>query len=236
MSASAATAEVVEIEARYDRRQRDDARYSPLDAYVLMSEQEKDRAITQRFVECGLDRRTGTASLLEIGCGNGANLLRFLRMGFTPDRLVGNELLADRVREARRVLPASVQIVPGDATVAEVPASSFDVVCLFTVLSSILDAPFQERLAERAWSLVKPGGGLLCYDFIYDNPRNQDVRGVSVRRLRGLFPEAEMQFERVTLAPPLGRPLVRCWRGAYSLLNRVPLLRTHVLAWLEKAA
>ena len=236
MNATAATAELAEIEARYERRGRDDARYSPLDPYVIMSEQEKDRAITRLFVDRGLDRRIATAKLLEIGCGNGANLLRFLRMGFAPDRLVGNELLADRVRESRRVLPASVQLVAGDATTVELPQSGFDVVCLFTVLSSILDAPFQERLAARAWSLVKPGGGLLCYDFVYNNPRNSDVRGVPVRRLRELFPAATMRLQKVTLAPPLGRPLARRWRSAYSLFNCIPALRTHVLAWLEKSA
>lgn len=236
MNTTFATAEVSEIEARYERRVRDDARYSPLDPYVIMSEQEKDRAITRLFVDRGLDRRISAASLLEIGCGNGANLLRFLRMGFSPDRLVGNELLPDRVREARRVLPASLQLVEGDATTAELPQCSFDVVCLFTVLSSILDDRFQERLADRAWSLVKPGGGLLCYDFIYDNPCNRDVRGVRIRRLRGLLPEARLQIQRVTLAPPLGRPLARRWPGAYSLFNCIPMLRTHVLAWLQKAA
>jgi SAM-dependent methyltransferase len=236
MNAIAAPAEIAEIEARYERRGRDDARYSPLDPYALMTEQEKDRAISRLFVDLGLDRRIATATLLEIGCGNGANLLRFLRMGFSPDRLVGNELLADRVRAASRVLPASVQIVAGDATTVELPQSGFDVVCLFTVLSSILDAPFQQSLAETTWSLVKPGGGLLCYDFVYNNPRNRDVRGVPVRRLRELFPAATLRIQRVTLAPPLGRPLVRRWRGAYSLFNCIPALRTHVLAWLEKSA
>lgn len=235
MNATATTAELAEIEARYERRGRGDARYSPLDPYVIMSEQEKDRAIAQLFVERGLDRRIAAASLLEIGCGSGANLQRFLRMGFSPERLVGNELLSERVLEARRMLPTSVELVAGDATTVELAQNNFDVVCLFTVLSSILDDRFQERLARKAWSLVKPGGGLLCYDFIYDNPRNRDVRGVSVRRLRELFPQAAPRIKRVTLAPPLGRPLVRRWRGAYSLLNRIPALRTHVLAWFEKA-
>ena len=28
------------------------------------------------------------------------------------------------------------------------------------------------------WAAVKPGGGVLWYDFTVDNPRNADVRGV----------------------------------------------------------
>ena len=46
------------------------------------------------------------------------------------------------------------------------------------VFPSILDDSFQQKLADRMWALTKPGGGILWYDFIYNNPRNPDVRGV----------------------------------------------------------
>jgi hypothetical protein len=39
---------------------------------------------------------------------------------------------------------------------------------------------------------------------------------------------------RVTLAPPLARPLARVHPALYTLFNALPPLRTHVLAWLAK--
>jgi ubiquinone/menaquinone biosynthesis C-methylase UbiE len=172
---------------------------------------------------------------LEIGCGSGGNLLRFVRLGFRAENLVGSEILEDRLQEAADTVPSAIRLILGDATTLALADESFDIVCLFTVFSSILDDAFQEQLADKAWSLVKPGGGVLWYDFVYNNPANPDVRGVPVRRVRQLFPKATHEIRRITLAPPVGRIVTQWWDGSYGLLNRIPGLRTHALAWISKA-
>ena len=86
------------------------------------------------------------------------------------------------------------------------------------------------------WRWVAPGGGVLWYDFVVDNPRNPDVRGVPLARVRQLFPQARVVSRKVTLAPPIARLLCRLHPGLYPLANALPLLRTHVLVWLEKPA
>ena len=105
-----------------------------------------------------------------------------------------------------------------------------------TVFTSLLDDAFQQRLAERMWRWVRPGGAVLWYDFSWDNPRNPDVRGVPLARVRALFPEGTVHARRVTLAPPIGRAVVRVHPAAWRLFNAVPWLRTHVLAWIAKRA
>ena len=77
---------------------------------------------------------------------------------------------------------------------------------------------------------------MLWYDFTVDNPRNRDVRGVSLKRLHQLFPQARISHQRVTLAPPIARAVCPLHPGLYPVFNALPLLRTHVLAWLEKPA
>ncbi len=42
------------------------------------------------------------------------------------------------------------------------------------------------------------------------------------------------RHQRVTLAPPLARPLCRMHPGLYPVANALPWLRTHVLAWIAK--
>ncbi len=229
------TVEIESIKNRYQRRGVEcyADRYSPLDPYVVMTELEKDRALARLFAS-GLTTRITQSSLLEIGCGYGGNLLRFLRFGFAPENLVGNDLLSDRILTARRVLPSGVSLFQGDATTLDFDGRSFDVVCLFTVLSSILDDDFQSRLATTAWSHVKPGGAVLLYDFVYNNPANPDVRGITTARIRQLFPRSKLRLHRVTLAPPIGRRVTKLWTGCYSLFNLITLLRSHVLVWLEK--
>jgi hypothetical protein len=157
-----------------------------------------------------------------------------LRLGFQPENLVGNELLPQRAELARSVVPAALPIIQGDAAELEFPVGAFDIVYQSVVFTSILDRAFQLRLARRMWRWVAPGGGVLWYDFLYDNPRNPDVAGIPVRRIRGLFPAGELRSWKITLAPPIARAVTRIHPMLYPLLNSIPLLRTHILCWIRK--
>ena len=75
---------------------------------------------------------------------------------------------------------------------------------------------------------------MLWYDFTVDNPRNRDVRGVPLPRVHTLFPHGHVQAQRLTLAPPIARAVSRVHPGLYTWFNALPVLRTHVLAWIAK--
>jgi len=232
------TPETHAVQARYARRdRRDDAqRYSLYaNAAALQAQQERLRAMA-----C-LWRLHGWASLadrplLEVGCGSGGNLLDLLRLGLLPAHLSGIELLPERLAAARAALPEGVRLLAGDASKADIAPASQDLVLQSTVFSSILDDGVQQGLAEAMWRWLRPGGALLWYDFIVDNPRNRDVRGVPLRRVRELFPQGRLQAQRLTLAPPLARWVCRAHPAAYTVFNSIPWLRTHVLAVIEKSA
>ena len=89
-------------------------------------------------------------------------------------------------------------------------------------------------MAARLWRLVRPGGGVLWYDFTWDNPANPDVRGVPLRQIRGLFPGAVIEARRVTLAPPLSRRVTALHPALYEACNLLPALRTHLLCWIHR--
>ena len=220
---------------RYARRAGLEDRYSPLRAEVVAARHDRERALGRLFAR-HLVRAPSALDVLEVGCGQGDNLLELLRWGFVPTRLVGNELLPERAAAARSRLPAAVQVLEGDATQLAMAPAQFDIVLQSTVFSSILDDAFQQRLADKMWGWVKPGGAVLWYDFTFNNPRNADVRGVPLRRVQALFPQAQLHHRRVTLAPPLARVLCRWHPALYTLFNSLPPLRTHVLAWLAKPA
>lgn len=223
--------EIAAIAARYARREAGD-RYSLLRPEVWQMLQERERALLRQ-----LARRPGRPqdwTLTEVGCGAGGNLLELLRTGFAPEHLCGIELLQERYELARRVLPAQLKLLAGDATQADIAPASQDLVFQSTVFSSILSDAVQQQLADAMWRWLKPGGAVLWYDFIVDNPRNADVRGVPLRRVRELFPQARVSSQRLTLVPPLARVVCRVHPGAYTVFNSIPWLRTHVLALIEK--
>jgi SAM-dependent methyltransferase len=219
--------ELEQIAARYARRDSGD-RYSLLRPEVWRIWQERQRALLRL-----LSRRPGRPAdwrATEVGCGIGGNLQDLLRLGLLPANLTGIELLPDRLAAARTALPESVRLLVGDASAADVAPASQDLVLQSTVFSSILDDELQRRLAAAMWAWLKPGGAVVWYDFCIDNPRNPDVRGVPLARVRELFPEGRFASRRITLAPPLAR----AWPAAYPVFNLIPWLRTHRLVLIEK--
>lgn len=218
--------------ARYARRSAPE-RYSFLQPDVWHSVQERQRAMLGFLVRAGWTRLAEKRAV-EVGCGAGGNLLELLRLGFLPEHLAGLELLPERAVQARHVLPAALRVIEGDASTAPIEAGSQDLVLQATVFSSLLDAATRAALAAAMWRWLAPGGAVLWYDFTVDNPRNRDVRGVALAEVRSLFAQARIHTRRVTLAPPLARAACRLSPRLYPLLNAVPLLRTHALAWIEK--
>lgn len=229
------TDELDAVQARYARRTSDDPRYSLLNPAALLAWQERQRAIAALFARLGW-QDLSQRRLVEVGCGTGGLLLDALQLGFAPAHLTGLELLPERVARARERLPASTRVIEGDARAAPIEPASQDVVLQSTVFSSLLDDALQQTLADAMWRWLRPGGGVLWYDFTVNNPRNPDVRGVPLARLRTLFPQGRIEARRLTLAPPLARALVRWHPSAYTVANALPLLRTHVLAWIAKPA
>lgn len=227
--------ETDEVVKRYAARATfiNDNRYSMLNPSVLLSMQERQRAL-MKFLASHPIKPLADLRVLEVGCGSGGNLLELLRMGLNPANLVGNDLLSERSAAARLNLPEATLVLAGDALQLPFERGSFDVVYQSTVFSSLLDSSFQMQLAKKIWSWVQPGGAVLWYDFIYDNPNNPDVKGVNLARIRELFPEGVVNFKRVTLAPPISRRVCKLHPALYTLLNALPLLRTHVLCWIEK--
>lgn len=220
------------VAERYARRASTDL-YSPLRPDVCRLLQERQRAMLGLFAAAGI-AATHSLRVTEVGSGTGGNLLELLQLGFQPANLQGIELLPERHAQARARLPDAVRLFQGDATTAAIEPASQDLVLQATVFSSLLDDNFQQRLADTMWRWLRPGGAVLWYDFAVNNPRNPDVRGVPLARVRQLFPGGRLSARRVTLAPPLARVLCRLHPALYGVFNGLPLLRTHRLAWIAK--
>jgi len=178
----------------------------------------------------------GDYRLLDVGCGDGRTLRQFVQWGARPERLAGIDLRADAIRHATALAP-QMDLRCGPATELPWPDASFDIVCQHTVFTSILDESQREKVAAEMDRVLRGGGVILWYDFMYNNPSNPNVRGVKKKELRALFPGFALHLRRITLAPPLARWLPGAILPVlYPLLNATLLLRTHYLGLLIKRA
>lgn len=227
--------EIDRIRAAYARRDKRglDERYSLLGTANLYLFQQRERALLS------LLRRHAPTSLaglrvLDIGCGGGEVLNDFVRYGADPSMLAGIDLLAERIGRARRRNPAIAYFV-GDAEALPYRDGAFDVALQFTLLSSVLDRETRRRIAAETMRVLRPGGILVWYDFIWD-PTNPDVRGVRLGEIRSLYPDCRLDVRRATLAPPLSRRVARVSWALCRLLEAIPFLRSHYLVAIRREA
>src|SRR6185503_5514590 len=102
--------------------------------------------------------------------------------------------------------------------------------------TSILVDSVRQKIASEMLRVVKPAGTILWYDFFYDNPQNPNVRGISRREVRKLFPNCNIELLAITLAPPLARRLVPLSWLAAAALERLRVLNTHYIGAIRKRA
>jgi SAM-dependent methyltransferase len=223
---------IEKIRWAYGRRSGLEYLYNPLLPTNVRINLERARIQTALIRQWLGPAKLSEVDILEIGCGTGSNILNLIALGATPERVVGNELLESRLREARNRLPSAVRLHLGDGSRLPHSYGHFDLILQFLVFSSILDDALLEALASRMWSILKPGGIILSYDFVVGNPSNPDVRGIPVWKLKTLFPKGQFRAKRLTVAPPLARAAND---ALYPLFALIPFLKTHCFCAIRKA-
>ena len=160
-------------------------------------------------------------TVLDVATGTGAVAAELIRQ--KGCRVVGLDQSAEMLAEARRRLPASVELVEGEADHLPFPDASFDALT-FTYLMRYVDDP-GATLRELA-RVVRPGGTIAGLEFgLPPNPVARELWRLYVRiglplagrlispgwRAVGDFlgPSIEQLWERL----PLGR-LLDLWRAA----------------------
>ncbi len=171
---------------------------------------------------------------MDVGCGPGVWLQKFLEWGASPEKLFGVDLMEDRIARARQDLPQGVTLNLGSASQLNFPDENFDLVTQYVVFSSVLHAPTRNEIAKEMLRVLKPGGHIIWYDFFRNNPWNSDVRGVKKNEIRELFPQCQFHFEQLTVAPPLTRKMSALAPALYPAMASLKVFSTHYLAFITK--
>jgi ubiquinone/menaquinone biosynthesis C-methylase UbiE len=167
-------------------------------------------------------------AVLDVGCGSGWWLARLADAPRVGATLYGVELLPERAAAARQRVPEAT-VLTGDARALPFPDAGFDVVTLFSVLSSLNDLAEVRRALGEARRVLGRGGALLIWEPRMPNPRNRATLTIPHAVLAEALAGTQLSDRSITVVPGLARRLGGLTPTLYQTLARVPALRTHRL-------
>jgi len=202
--------------------------------------------------------------VLEVGCGTGHILQRFLEFGSKTS--TGIDLMQNRIEEGQKSYPR-VKLLQGDASHLPFENGQFDLVMQFMCLSSVLDSNMRKQIANEMWRVLKPGGHILFYDMRPASYMHGRVfkliglcRGIlkKLRRAAAEIKKENTQTERDTpihlfdikeIKDLFPEGFLRCQSASLdfklaslagksyflaNILSCLPFLRTHYLVMIRK--
>lgn len=114
-----------------------------------------------RRVEQEVAQQPGVHRLLDVGCGDGENLLRFRHL---PMQLAGLEVSTNRLRIARRF---QLDVMQGQGEALPFPGQTWNMIYIAHVLHHV--DGYKQVLAELKRCLA-PGGYAFVVETVEDNP------------------------------------------------------------------
>jgi ubiquinone/menaquinone biosynthesis C-methylase UbiE len=175
-----------------------------------------------------------SARILDLGVGTGMDSARFSSLTFRPECFIGLDMLERYARTARASHPW-MSTLAGDAGSLPFQDRRFDLVYQSTMLSSVPDPAHRARIFREVDRVLASGGAFLSYDTRYPNPWNPHTRPIRAAELRGAFRGWVVKVWSTTVIPQMLRALAPLSLTVCRFLERVPVLRSHLLILARKA-
>jgi ubiquinone/menaquinone biosynthesis C-methylase UbiE len=164
--------------------------------------------------------------VLDVGCGEGASLCSFLRLGFLPQNLYGVDFQAERIEAASRQFP-KLNFLHGDATSLPFPGGHFDVVTETTVFIHSVDDALSQQIADEMIRVTRAGGHIVLCDWRYAKPGSSAHKALTRARIEQLFSTGRHTAECGTFSGPLVPPVGRFFSA------HCPSLYFLIQAWFQ---
>jgi ubiquinone/menaquinone biosynthesis C-methylase UbiE len=204
--------------------------WHPRNPISIYYRQAQERSLVSMLNSLGLALED--LKVLDIGCGSGYFLRFFASLGADPANLFGIDLIPERLMVAQRIGPGAIHYSLCDAQYLPFQDDSFDLSCLFTVFSSIIDHGLRVHIAQDVTRIIKDGGYLLWYDMCYSKSTN--TQAIKASEIESLFPNLEPVYRTKIHSSWISRVAKHSFLLC-EILDQLPFLRkTHNLFLLKK--
>jgi Methylase involved in ubiquinone/menaquinone biosynthesis len=181
-----------------------------------------DRANIAALRNIDIDRTS--ARVLDVGCGSGASLIQFIRLGFKPSNLTGVDLEEERIAQGRSELPG-IDFRVESADRLPFADESFDLVLESTMLGTLDSKPLLAAIAAEMIRVTKKGGHIMLIDWRYSREGSGVKTAINPSAIAELFGVGRVTSviarEPGALVPPLGRRVSRVLPSLYFLVQRI---------------
>jgi len=201
--------------------------YSLLKLHNLLTYQRREREIVKLFQNNKIPSLKDY-KILDVGCGIGGELRRFISLGANPDNLYGIDLTPERINIAKAISP-NINFYCSNAELLNYENNYFDIIIQSVMFSSILDDNMKINIAKEMLRVMKPDGFILWYDFFYHNPHKNNVKGITIREIRNLFPGCLLQFKRIQIIKPILRR-IPIW--LIPFIENIKLFNNHYIGMI----
>ncbi|OGF52566.1 MAG: hypothetical protein A2044_02685 [Candidatus Firestonebacteria bacterium GWA2_43_8] len=206
--------------------------YTYYDLNNLYMIQSRERKLLKLLAKYGVSDLSNS-SILDVGCGTGGMLRNFVQYGAQPRNLYGVDLIGERIKKAKEI-SSNIHFTEGDATKLPYQSNHFDVLCQYTVFTSIIEKEVKEEVAREMVRVLNNNGIIIWYDMRITNPFDKNKKSIGKREIRALFPECECSFYSVTLNPVISRMLSKISIVLCQIVENLKLLNSHYLVVIRK--
>jgi len=201
----------------------------PANNYFIISKEKLLAKLLYKFI--GTD--FSNVKILDVGFGNGSDLLTLIKYGFSIKNIYGVEVLHERFEKVKEILPAAnLTLINGFSL--PYTDNSMDLIIQSTVFSSILDLNSRKQLATEMYRVLKTGGKIFSYDMRISNPWNKNVIKIDKNEIKQLFPAAEASFYTLTLNPVIARRIANYSIVLCEIFDKIPTLCSHYYTVIQK--
>lgn len=133
--------------------------FNPVNLYLVHEREQEILYILNKMVQ----RDLSDLKILDIGCGHGKELAKYIFYGAKPTNLFGVDIIEDRIIKAKNNF-SSISFSVSNASNLDFFDESFDVIIQMTVFSSIFDNNLKLKIASEIERLLSKDGVFIWYD------------------------------------------------------------------------